>query len=57
MTVDDGAIPTIYLEYAADLFDEKAPRCLLQAMVTLLAAVTAEPLPAGQAARRTRTGG
>ena len=43
MTVDDGAVPTIYLEYAADLFDDVAPRCLLQAMVTLLAAVTADP--------------
>ena len=43
MTVDDGSVPTIYLEYASDLFDEIAPRCLLQAMVTLLAAVTADP--------------
>ena len=43
MTVDDGSVPTIYLEYAADLFDDVAPQCLLQAMVTLLAAVTADP--------------
>ena len=43
MTVDDGSVPTIYLEYAADLFDDIAPQCLLQAMVTLLAAVTSRP--------------
>ena len=57
MTVDDGSVPTIYLEYAADLFDEIAPRCLLQAMVTLLAAVTADPAGTlGRAAARARTG-
>ena len=43
MTVDDGSVPTIYLEYAADLFDDVAPQCLLQAMVALLAAVTGDP--------------
>ena len=57
MTVDDGSVPTIYLEYAADLFDDVAPQCLLQAMVALLAAVTADPdAQPGHAAARSRTG-
>src|SRR6185369_10419522 len=43
MTADDGAIPPTSFGKAAVLSAGRAPRCLLQAMVTLLAAVTAEP--------------
>jgi amino acid adenylation domain-containing protein len=43
MTVDDGAEPAVYLEYATDLYDEDAARHLLAAMVRVLVEASTEP--------------
>ncbi|MGV8908143.1 MAG: amino acid adenylation domain-containing protein [Propionicimonas sp.] len=43
MTVDDSAVPGVFLEYSADIYDDVAARQLARALVRLLEAVAEEP--------------
>lgn len=43
LTVDDGPVPGVYVEYSADVYDEAAARQLVGAMVRLLQEVATQP--------------
>jgi len=43
MTVDDGSVPGVYVEYSADIYEDAAARLLLRAMVRLLQEVAQDP--------------